>query len=562
VLPVVLMLLACAGSPEDRSPEVRVFLARKVITMEPGDEASDAVAVEGGRIVAVGRRDAVQEALAGRRFVLDSTFADKVVMPGFIDPHLHPWIVSAILPLEIVSALEWETPRGRSEAVRGREAFLAKLGERSAALPAEQWLVAWGYHEPYHGKISRSDLDGVSRERPVVVWQRSIHEFFFNTRALEALGLTEDDFAKTPHGNWEEGHLYETGLFVAEAMIARLLEPATFARGLEMMSQVLHRGGITTIGDQGFPAMNLTLELAAMRHELAKDVPYRYVIVPNGMTLSRARGSVAGGLAAATELLDVGSERIRVVRHVKYLADGAMFSQLMQMRDPYLDGHEGAWLMEPAEQAAVLDAFWRAGWDVHIHVNGDAGLDAVLDLIEAQRKAQPRDDVRVVLEHYGYAREDQHARVKALGVVVSSNPYYLHELAPPYANHGLGPARASNLAPLGGLVRAGVPFSLHSDAYMAPAEPLTLAWVAANRIASDGRVWGESQRVPLDLALRAITREAAFSLGLEDEIGSIAPGKRADFTVLERDPYEVPIGELHRIPIWGTVFEGRLYPID
>ena len=66
----------------------------------------------------------------------------------------------------------------------------------------------------------------------------------------------------------------------------------------------------------------------------------------------------------------------------------------------------------------------------------------------------------------------------------------------------------------------------------------------------------------LDLALRAITLEAAWSLGLEDEIGSIAPGKRADFTVLERDPYEVPIEELNRIPIWGTVFEGRLYPLD
>ena len=94
------------------------------------------------------------------------------------------------------------------------------------------------------------------------------------------------------------------------------------------------------------------------------------------------------------------------------------------------------------------------------------------------------------------------------------------------------------------------------------AEPLTLAWVAANRIASDGEVWGPHQRVSLDLALRAITLEAAWSLGLEDEIGSIAPGKRADFTVLERDPYEVPIEELNRISIWGTVFEGRLYPLD
>ena len=96
---------------------------------------------------------------------------------------------------------------------------------------------------------------------------------------------------------------------------------------------------------------------------------------------------------------------------------------------------------------------------------------------------------------------------------------------------------------------------------MAPAEPLTLVWVAVNRIASDGRVWGEDQKLSLDLALRAVTLEAARSLGLEDEIGSIRPGKWADFTVLEQDPYAVDPLKLRDIEIWGTVFEGRPRPI-
>jgi hypothetical protein len=97
---------------------------------------------------------------------------------------------------------------------------------------------------------------------------------------------------------------------------------------------------------------------------------------------------------------------------------------------------------------------------------------------------------------------------------------------------------------------------------MAPAEPLRLAWVAVNRIGSDGRVWGEDQRLSLDLALRAITIEGAYSLGLEGEIGSIEVGKRADFTILERDPYAVEPAELSDIPIWGTVLGGRLHPIE
>ena len=212
----------------------------------------------------------------------------------------------------------------------------------------------------------------------------------------------------------------------------------------------------------------------------------------------------------------------------------------MQMTEPYLDGHHGEWMIPPQNQLQLLQTFWRAGWDIHIHVNGDAGLDKVLDDIALLRETEPQQHPSIVLEHYGYARSDQHARVKALDIAVSNNPYYLYELAPIYAEHGLGQIRAENISPLGGLFEAGVGISFHSDFTMAPLQPLTLAWVAANRIASDGNQWGKHQVIPLETALAAITIEAARSLGLESEIGSIEAGKKADFTVLEEDPYEIP----------------------
>jgi predicted amidohydrolase YtcJ len=96
---------------------------------------------------------------------------------------------------------------------------------------------------------------------------------------------------------------------------------------------------------------------------------------------------------------------------------------------------------------------------------------------------------------------------------------------------------------------------------MAPAEPLTLVWAAVNRIGSDGQVWGPDQRLALDLALRAVTLEAARSIGMEDEIGSIRPGKRADFTVLGADPYEVEPEAIREIEVWGTILAGRPHPI-
>ncbi len=552
------------SSPPRDDGIVRLYPAARVITMDPDRPFAEAIAVGGGRVLALGTRAEVEQALEGDEFTLDERFENKVVMPGFIDPHLHPSLAATVLQLEIVSAMEWLTPRGRTVAVRGREAFLARIAELASAEDDDEWLFVWGYHQPYHGGLTRDDLDSASPDRPVAVWQRSCHEMYFNSAALEELGLGKEDFAAEPNADWETGHIWETGLFALGGGVLRsLASPGRYRRGLTMMSEILHRGGLTTVAEQGFPQIQPLAELLMLHLEMyGDDTPYRYALVPNAMYLMRKFGDAPRAEREAEKMLGWSTDRVRVVRHVKYYADGAIFSQLMQMSEPYLDGHEGEWMMSPDQQRAVLETFWRRGWSIHIHVNGDAGLDLVLDQIEEMERIHPRaPDQRLVLEHYGYAREDQHHRAHRLGVDVSNNAYYTHELAPIYADNGLGVERAQDISPLGGLARAGVPISFHSDYPMAPAEPLLLAWVAVNRIGSDGRTWGEDQRLSLDLALRAITIEGARSLGLEDEIGSLEIGKRADFTILERDPYQTPPEELAEIPIWGTVLGGRPHPI-
>jgi predicted amidohydrolase YtcJ len=563
----LLLLFILTGCPDRGDRSIRIFKARAIYTMEADPERADAVAVRAGRILAVGSEEEVGAIVGDRPHVVDERFADKILFPGFVDPHLHPTLAATILPMEIVSAMEWLTPRGRTRAVQGRDAFLARLREldRERADP-DAWLMVWGYHAPYHGTLSKSDLDAVSERRPIMVWQRSVHEMYFNSRALSDLGMNEAEFDAHPHADWETGHLWETGtLSLGRPMMRKIASPASYLNGLRMMIEVIHRGGLTTVGEQGFPQVNAWAELLSLRFSLWRhEAPFRFVLVPNAMFLAANEDTLADAVSAAEALLDRGSDRVRVVKHAKYYSDGAIFSQLMQMSEPYLDGHHGAWMMEPERQREVLDAFARAGFDVHIHVNGDAGLDLVLDQVEAQQQSHLEAGLeapRVVLEHYGYARPDQHARLRELSVEVSNNAYYTYELAPIYADHGLGPQRAADISPLGDAARAGVPISFHSDFPMAPAEPLRLAWVAVNRIASDGRVWGAHQKLPLELALRAITIEGARSLGMQNEIGSIRPGKLADFTVLEADPYAVEPTKLAEIPIWGTVLEGVPHPL-
>jgi predicted amidohydrolase YtcJ len=193
-----------------------------------------------------------------------------------------------------------------------------------------------------------------------------------------------------------------------------------------------------------------------------------------------------------------------------------------------------------------------------VHTNGDAGATMVLDVLEILENEKPRVNHRFTIEHYGYATDGISHRIAILGAQVSANPFYLYDLGDKYAEFGLGYDRAARIAPLGGLVRRGVPVALHSDFAMAPASPLLLAWTAATRETQSGKVFGAEERLSLHQAIRAITIDAAYILHLEDNLGSVESGKLADFAVLEQDPYAVGIVGLRNIKVWGTVFEGQV----
>ncbi|MEP1606827.1 MAG: amidohydrolase family protein, partial [Marinomonas sp.] len=171
----------------------------------------------------------------------------------------------------------------------------------------------------------------------------------------------------------------------------------------------------------------------------------------------------------------------------------------------------------------------------------------------------PANDQDIVLEHLGYSTEAQNRRIGELGLYVSAQPNYIRILGDAYARTGLGPDRAAQMNRLGSLERKGVPLGLHSDFNMAPIDPLYLAWVASNRITLEGNVKAPNERLSLDKALRAITIEAAQVIGMDDAVGSLASGKKADFAVLDRDPYKGGAAKLQDVTVEGVVFEGRYF---
>ena len=558
--------IGAEGTAAPGTEPIRVFVAKSIVTMDDTLPRGTAVAVRGGRILSVGDLASLEPWLGGPH-TIDRRFEESVLLPGLIDNHLHPLLAALLLPMVFITPEDWELPEGRVAGVDGRDAYLARLRAAEAALPPGAWLDTWGHHALFHGPITRADLDAVSTERPIVVWQRSFHETVLNSRALEATGLDAADFADHPHVDWANGHFFETGNAVAvRAMNQRLFTPERLTRGLDALRALVHRGGITTMADMGVGMMTGSIErdLAMMAALTGPETPFRTVLVAGpGLMSEYATGGAAAAREAIEALPPTGSEKLRHLRgHVKLLADGAFFSQLMQMGPPgYIDGHHGEWLTEPAELEATAREFWNAGYRIHVHANGDAGVGATLEILAKLQDERPRFAHGFTFHHFGFATSEQVRRLATLGAGVSANPNYVHVLAERYARSGLGPERASQMVRLGSLVRAGAPVSLHSDLTMAPARPLFLAQVAATRRSIGGAVHAPTERLTPHQALRAVTLDAAAALGLEEEIGSVRAGKRADFTVVDRDPFEVGVEAWSDVVVEATVFEGVPAPV-
>lgn len=548
-------------------PTITLYTARRVITMAGPDEGFDAVAVVGDRVLAAGQRARLEARIGAQPYRIDDRFADKVIIAGLIDQHVHPVLAALTMTLEIIAIEDWDLPTGFSRAALTPEDWRARLAAAEAAMAgADTPLITWGYHHYWHGLVRRPDLDAISATRPILVWHRSAHEFILNTPALALAGIDAGlvdalQGAAREQADFATGHFYEQGAFAVMGKIAPLLStPERLTAGLELMRDYAHRAGVTMACEPG-GVLSRPLQEAQNAVLGGEDVPFRTYYMADGKSLSALYREKGTMIAETEALLGWGRGRTAFLpKQVKLFADGAIYSQLMQVSEPYTDGHAGEWIMDPAFFDATFDAYWEAGFQIHVHQNGDAGLDMVLDALERNMRRLPRSDHRTTIVHFGYAREDQCGRLAELGASVSANPYYVTALADRYAELGLGPERADNLVPLGFVAPHGTPISFHSDMPMAPGQPLYLVWAAVNRTTTSGRVAGPQHRQGVREALRAVTLDAARSLRMETEIGSIEPGKRANFTILEDDPLAVAPAAIKDIRVWGTVLEGRVFP--
>lgn len=556
------------GSSIQSAPQVVVYTAKEILTMDPANPTAEAIAVVNGSILAVGTREEVGRVVGDQPVRLDKTFNDKIIIPGFIAQHDHPVLAALTMASEVLSIEDWALPTGTKAAVKDKNDFMTRLTAAEKKMEdANEALVTWGYHPSFYGSLTKADLDKISKDRLIMAWLRSCHEIVMNSAALFKYGVNADlikTWGETPQkqSKLDEGRFWEQGMFAVAPKIATVLAtPEKMQTGLNIMRDYMHSKGIT-FGNEPGGLLVKPLQEAVNAVMSSNDMPFRWSFIADGKTLCDKYKDDAQVLEEAIKLENWYYGKTSLAKNqIKLFSDGAIYSQLMQVREPYLDNHHGEWMTDKEVFERAFRIFWDAGYQLHVHVNGDAGLDRVLNTLEINLRRNPRFDHRTVIVHFAVSQKDQVERLAKLGCIVSGNPYYTAALADNYSENGLGPERADNMVRMGDVERAGVSFSYHSDMPMAPADPLYLMWCGVNRITTSGRVAAPNQKVSREGALKAVTIEAAYALKMEDQIGSIASGKLANFTILSENPITCDPLKIKDIMVWGTIVEGKKQPV-
>ena len=367
--------------------------------------------------------------------------------------------------------------------------------------------------------------------------------------------------------DWEKGHAFEAGgKIILPDVQAFLFKEGIFARGMARTKRSVHAGGITTAID---PGAVLTPDMYNEMVSILNDggLPLEYWLIPAGnFTYLQAGNDAARGMEIAesmpAELPGEGSIQW-LPKFIKLFSDGAMFSQLMMLKDGYLDGHEGEWLQPPDQLEDSMRPYWNDDYTIIIHANGDLGFETALNVVDKLNAEYPRKDHRTGYHHLGIVDAADIPRAVAQGSNFSVNSYYTHILGENYIDFGVGRERAEVMSRGRSILDGGGMFSLHSDALMAPADPLSLVWAAVNRIGLSGEsVIGEAERITVEEAMRAVTIDAAYTGRMEERIGSIDIGKDANFAVLDESPFSVSPDAIRDISVEATVFQGQVYPVE
>ena len=529
-----------------------IYVNAAVITVNPDHPYAEAFAVAGDRFVAVGTNDEIHRLATPSTKVVDLN--GMTVTPGFNDTHVHPHT-------SYTEDTPYYTPWLGPDKVKDMDELIAALKKKADSVPPGTLVTGSRYQDDKLGRHpTRWDLDKVSTVHPIRISHSSGHVSVVNSYILEASGITKDTpgqgFDRDPDGT--PNGVLRAGASVRNTGATGSAPSPPAAAQMEAYRECFReyaRRGITSVGIAGSNSIS--------RYETLRNTgtPVRIAVMSSGSVASlQSRGINYGH----------GDEGLRYTA-IKMFHGASMSGNTCWLSEPHVnrpDGNTEYYGTQPSRSQASLDRTIQeihdAGFQVAVHSNGDREIDMTITAIERAQANNPRPDARHRIEHASVMTMPLLERAKAAGIILVFHTYMFE--------HGAklevyGEKRLELVHPYRTAIDMGVYVAGHSDSPIATASAMLVLHDMVNRRGENGKLYGGSQRVTVEEAIKVWTLDGAFTTFEEDIKGSITPGKLADFIVLRQDPRQVPpetikdivvdatyIGGIH---VWQAPVEGK-----
>ena len=512
-----------------------------IITVNPNQPSAEAIAISGDKIIGVGSNEDIMNLSSA--YTKKINVGGKIITPGFIDAHSHP------------------AGAGRSHLrnvdcdLRSIEEIKNAIFERSKKTPKGEWISGFKYDDTKTKEkryINNIDLDEVSPDHPVIIFHRGGHTAYVNSLALKIAGIDEE----TPDpkgGNIERdletgnlnGRLLETATYLVEKFIPNQFTRSDYQAGVKLISEMLSKSGITSVTDAGTSVKSLqSFEDSYNSGELKTRV---YCMI---------RGYAFDEVNDSGKKTGFGDEWVKIGA-LKLVCDGSISERTARLSEPYI-GRPDYYGIIINNEDEIFDQAIKAhlnDWQIAVHANGDVGIDITLKVFERLQKEKKRIDPRFRIEHCTIINKSLVQRIKELEVI--PNPFSTYVYFHGEKMKEYGKERLENMFAVRSFLDAGIPVTQTSDYPPGPFEPMMAIQSSVTRTDYTGEVWGPSQKISVEEAIKVATINGAYASYEENIKGSIEIGKLADLTILGQDPRETDLMRIIDIPIERTMVGGK-----
>lgn len=531
-----------------------IYHGGDIVTVDDKNPTAEAVAVAGGKIVAVGKKDDVLKLKGEKTKLID--LKGKTLVPGFLDGHSH--FINCLQVAQQANC--FAPPAGPGGSIKDIIAALKKLQQKYQIKKGE-FIIGYGYDGDAvidKRDMTAADLDAAFPDNPVFVQHVSLHGAVCNSAALKKFNVTKD--TPTPKGgviNRKSGTMEPEGLLMEAAWLPifnSMPKPSDdeLLTRLKDGQMIYAAAGITTAQEGATPAHDVALLQKAAKQSLL------YIDVAAYPFITEAKAVLKDN---PPETFGKYSGRFKL-GGIKITTDGSPQGRTAYFTKPYLTGGPGGekdWRGEPLFPKAEVEQYVRMVYDNNlqliIHCNGDAAIDLFLEAHEAVSKDR-KADLRTTVIHSQFVRKDQlekYAEYKIIPSYYTEHCFYFGE------THvkNRGKEQAAFLSPMNTSLKMGIRCVNHTDFNVAPIDQMFVVWSAVNRTTRSGEVLGPDERVTPLQALQAITLDAAYMYKEEATKGSLEVGKLADLVILDKNPLTVKPDAIKDIKVMETIKGGK-----